>query len=89
MTKGEKLFWTVIIAMLLAVNPPILNLINEYSSNNTLTLGFPTFWLWLEFWYTLGAGAFLIAAFKIEKWREEENIQIEEGPFIGEEEKDE
>lgn len=85
MSKGEKIFYGIVIAMIIAVNPPILNLINNYSANNLLTLGFPTFWLWLEFWYVLVAVAFLIAAINLKKWKDEEKIVVEEGPFEEEE----
>ena len=85
MNKGEKWFFIIIAAMIIAVNPPILNIINNFSENNLLTFGLPTFWLWLEFWYAVGAITFLIAAIKLDKWKEEEKIQIEEGPFKPEE----
>ena len=85
MSRGIKLFWFIIIAMLIAVNPPVLNWVNEYSKNNLLTFGYPTFWLWLEFWYGLAALSFLIGSLKIKKWKEEEDIEIKESPFKEEE----
>lgn len=81
MSWGVKLFWIIIIAMIIAVNPPVLNWVSDYSKNNLLTLGFPTFWLWLEFWYSLAALSFLIGALKIDKWKKEEDIEIEESQF--------
>ncbi len=81
MSKGEKIFWFIVAAMIIAVNPPVINWISNYAEENLLTIGFPTLWLWMEFWYALTAIAFFIAALKIDKWRRWESIEINESSF--------
>jgi hypothetical protein len=77
MSKGEKIFWLVVIAMLLANNPPIINLISSYAKDHPLILGFPTLWLWLEIWYLLVIITFALGAWKIKAWR----VKKEEGKW--------
>lgn len=69
LTKGEKIFFSVIIISLLMVNPPILGLINTFAQSTPLMWGFPTLWLWLEFWYIVAILAFLIGALKLKNWQ--------------------
>ena len=50
------LLWFYIILMLsvLMVNPPILPFVNTYCAAHPMTFGWPTLFLWLEFWYAVG-----------------------------------
>ncbi|MCD6114527.1 MAG: hypothetical protein J7J78_04440 [Thermoprotei archaeon] len=76
LSLGEKIFYIIIILAIILSNPPILNIVNEYCKTHPLTLGFPTFWLYLEIVWTIVIVAFAIAAIKIEKWRNiEEKIE--------------
>lgn len=76
MSLGEKIFYIIIILALIASNPPILSFVNEYCRTHPLTLGIPTFWLYLEIIWTIVIVSFVIAAFKIEKWKEiEEKVK--------------
>ena len=72
MSSGEKIFWLIIIVTIVMVNPPLLIGINNYCKAHLLTLGVPTFWLWLEIWYLIGSSAFLIGAWKLRSWKGEE-----------------
>lgn len=71
LSKGEKIFYTIIIIALLMVNPPILNIINGYAKTNPLMLGYPTLWIWLQFWYGVVVAAFLVGVLKIANWKKE------------------
>mgnify|MGYP006910580472 CR=1 FL=1 len=75
MKKSEKIFAAICIIGLLMVNPPILNVVNSYAKANPLTAGWPTLWIWLEFWYTAVIASFLIAVVKIKNWQKEPNFK--------------
>jgi len=76
LSLGEKIFYTIVILAIIASNPPILNLVNEYCKDHPLTWGIPTFWLYLEIIWTIVIVSFVIAAFKIEKWKRiEEKVE--------------
>ncbi|MDD7402185.1 MAG: hypothetical protein SPK23_04580 [Eubacteriales bacterium] len=69
LTKGEKIFFTVIIISLLMVNPPILGFINTFAQSTPLMWGYPTLWLWLEFWYVVAIVTFLVGVLKLKNWQ--------------------
>ncbi len=68
MSRAEKIFYFIIILMVVMANPPVMIWVNNLARKVPLLFGFPTFWVWLEFWYTLGVVAFAVAAWKIDKW---------------------
>lgn len=68
MLKNEKLYIGVFILVLLCVNPPILSLINSYAKDTPLTWGYPTLWIWLQFWYGIGILFFVIGAALLPSW---------------------
>ena len=68
LSKGTILFYVVLVISVLMVNPPIVYLVNDYCVANPITFGWPTMFLWLEFWYTVMVGDFLIAAWKLKAW---------------------
>lgn len=53
------------------VNPPIMNVVNNYVKTKPLLWGYPTLWLWLQFWYIVAIITFLIGAIKLESWKKE------------------
>jgi len=61
-------FFVILIISVLMVNPPILNLINQYCINKPQTGGWPTLFLWLELWYAIMILDFVIGACKIKNW---------------------
>lgn len=67
--KKEKFYICVFLIVMLAVNPPILNIVNKYAQENLLTFGYPTVWVWLTFWYTLAIITFLIGAIVLPAWK--------------------
>ena len=69
LTKGEKIFFAVIIISLLMVNPPILGFINTFAQSTPLMWGYPTLWLWLEFWYVVAIVTFLVGVLKLKNWQ--------------------
>ena len=71
LSKGEKIAYTLLILSLIMVNPPVLNLVNNYVKDNPLTWNFPTLWLWLQLWYAVAVVTFLIGAIKIKNWKKD------------------
>ncbi|HHV46106.1 MAG TPA: hypothetical protein GXX53_04250 [Tissierellia bacterium] len=71
LSKGEKIVYALLILSLIMINPPILNLINNYAKQNPLTGNFPTLWLWLQIWYVVAMASFLIGAAKIKNWKKD------------------
>lgn len=70
-SKGEKILYTILIIAIIMLNPPVLNIVNNYAKKNPTIGNFPTLWLWLQFWYVLCIVAFLIGAIKIKNWKKE------------------
>ena len=66
--KGTFWFFLILIVSVLMVNPPIVYLFNDYCVENPITFGWPTMFLWLEFWYTVMVVDFLVAAIKLKAW---------------------
>mgnify|MGYP004662441709 FL=1 len=64
------LLWFYIILMLsvLMVNPPILPFVNTYCVEHPMTFGWPTLFLWLEFWYAVMILDFLWGALRLKSW---------------------
>ena len=52
---GHKLFYAVLIVSVLMVNPPIVFWFNDYCVEHPLLLGWPTMYIWLEFWFLVKA----------------------------------
>ena len=67
-SKGTIAFFVILIISVLMVNPPIVYLVNDYCVEHPLTLGWPTMFLWLEFWFTVMVVDFVIAAWKLKAW---------------------
>lgn len=66
---------------LVLTNPPIIGLIDGYAESNPLTLGFPTFWLWLELWYAVMLVELIVFAVRLPSWQAHYlEEQIEELP---------
>ncbi len=66
--KGLMWFYIVLIVSVLMVNPPIVYLFNNYCVAHPITLGWPTMFLWLEFWYTVMVIDFVVCALKLKAW---------------------
>ena len=71
LSKGEIIVYTILIISLIMVNPPIINLVNDYAIQVPMMLGQPTLFLWLQGWFVLAIAAFLIGAIKIKRWKKE------------------
>lgn len=80
--SGTFYFYAVLIFSVLMVNPPVLNAVNAYCQGTPLTFGFPTFWLWLEFWYGVMILDFLVAAVTLKEW----DCRQDENPIVSEQE---
>lgn len=76
MKKAEKLVLGIFVLSLVMVNPPILNLINQFAKGRPLLGGYPTLWLWLQLWYIIPIAAFLIAAIALPSWKKEKDGEI-------------
>ena len=66
--SGKLWFFIVLIFSVLMVNPPVVYLVNNYCVSHPMTLGWPTMFLWLEFWYVVMVVDFIIAASKLKAW---------------------
>lgn len=66
--KGSAWFYSILIFAILMVNPPVLGFVNTYCVANPLTFGWPTMFLWLEFWYVVMIVDFLVAAIWMKAW---------------------
>lgn len=71
MTTGEKIFFLIVLVALILSNPPVLSYVNNYCTTHPLTLGLPTFWVYLTSVWTVVIIAFGIAAWKLEAWNKE------------------
>ena len=67
-SKGEVLFYVILVISVLMVNPPILGVVNNYCQTHPLTWSYPTLWIWLEFWFGVMIVDFVIAAWKLKAW---------------------
>ena len=67
-SKGTFWFFLILVVSVLMVNPPIVYLFNDYCVENPITFGWPTMFLWLEFWYTVMVVDFIVAAIKLKAW---------------------
>lgn len=65
---GSTIFYVIMIISVIMVNPPVVYWFNDYCVANPLTCGWPTMFLWLEFWYTVMVIDFLICAWKLPAW---------------------
>ena len=66
--KGTLWLYIVLVVSVLMVNPPILPVINDFCTVHPLTWGWPTLFLWLEFWYVVMIIDFLVAAIRLKAW---------------------
>lgn len=73
-SRNEKFVYGVFILVLIMVNPPILNIVNSYVLENPLTLGWPTMFVWLEFWYLAAIIDFFVGVITIESWKKDYDI---------------
>ncbi|MCI1958525.1 MAG: hypothetical protein LKJ25_02755 [Clostridia bacterium] len=71
LSKGEKILCSVFILVLIMVNPPVINIVNDYCINNPIMSGWPTMLIWLNLWYIVAIVAFLIGALKIKTWKKD------------------
>lgn len=73
--KREKLIVIVFFLItLLMTNPPIVNVVNSYAQTKPLILGWPTLWIWLEFWYLLMIGGMIWFGLRFKTWRAEYTV---------------
>lgn len=78
-SAGLKLFYAVLIFSVLMVNPPIVFWVNDYCVEHPLLFGWPTMYLWLEFWFLVMIADFLVAAYKLKSWDcRQDNRSIEQ-----------
>lgn len=53
---------------LLMTNPPVVNWISKYAESNPLVMGWPTVWVWLQFWYMAMIGGLIYFGLKFKSW---------------------
>lgn len=66
--SGTFWFYVILVVGVLMVNPPIVYLFNDYCVAHPITFGWPTMFLWLEFWYVVMVVDFLVGAIKLKAW---------------------
>ena len=79
MLKQEKFYIFIFILTLLCVNPPVLVWVNQYAVDHPLTLGYPTVWVWLQFWYFIACFFFLLGACLLPAWNK---AKYKEGDIV-------
>ncbi len=67
-SSGQKLFYAVLLLGVVMVNPPVVYWVNDYCAGHPLLFGWPTMYLWLEFWYLVMIVDFVLAAWKLKGW---------------------
>lgn len=68
-TKKENIFIACFFTLtLLMTNPPVINLVSKYVETKPLTLGWPTLWVWLQFWYLTMIGGAIWFSLKFKVW---------------------
>ncbi len=68
---GEKVVYAIFVLVLLMVNPPLLNGINNYALEKPFTFGWPTMLVWLDFWYIVAVVDFLVGVITIKSWKKD------------------
>ncbi|MGE5631916.1 MAG: hypothetical protein ACM3TR_12585 [Caulobacteraceae bacterium] len=71
LSAGEKFVYGIFVLVLIMVNPPILNSINNYAVKNPFTFGWPTLLVWLDFWYVIAVVDFLVGVITIKSWKKD------------------
>jgi len=71
LSMGEKFVYGIFFLVLLMVNPPILNIVNNYALENPFILGWPTLLVWLDFWYVAAIVDFLVGVITIKSWKKD------------------
>lgn len=67
--KKENIFiFCFFIVTFLMTNPPIVNLVNKYAETKPLTLGWPTLWVWLQFWYLVMIAGAILFSLNFKTW---------------------
>lgn len=69
LSKGEKWVYAVFLIVLVMVNPPVVNLVSRCAEIHPFLWGWPTLLVWLDGWYCLAMGAFLVGALFIRSWK--------------------
>lgn len=71
LSTGEKVVYAIFALVLVMVNPPILNSINNYALEKPFTFGWPTMLVWLDFWYIVAVVDFLVGVITIKSWKKD------------------
>jgi len=71
LSTGEKFVYGIFVLVLIMVNPPVLNSINNYALLNPFTFGWPTLLVWLDFWYVVAIVNFLVGVITIKSWKKD------------------
>jgi hypothetical protein len=67
--RNNRLVWGFLIFTVVMVNPPVVQWVNDWAKDNPLLFGWPTLWLWLEFWYMVMIVGLFIFAFVLPSWK--------------------
>ena len=68
MSLPHKMFYAILVFAMVMVNPPVLYWVNDYCVVHPLTFGWPTMFLWLEFWFTVMIADFVWAGLRLKAW---------------------
>jgi len=69
--KESILVVVFFVVTLLMTNPPVVYWVSRYAESVPLTLGWPTLWVWLQFWYLVMIGGLVLFGLKLKSWNVE------------------
>jgi hypothetical protein len=53
---------------LIMTNPPVVNWVSNYAETTPLIFGWPTLWVWLQFWYLAMIGGLIWFGMRFKSW---------------------
>jgi len=53
---------------LVMTNPPVVSWVSKYAQSAPLMFGWPTLWVWLQFWYLVMIGGLVLFGLKLKSW---------------------
>lgn len=59
------------IITLIMTNPPVVNWVSSWAENTPLLFGWPTLWVWLQFWYMVMIVGFIYFGLSFSSWNVE------------------
>ena len=65
---NKRWFFIVLLFAVVMVNPPVVYWANDWCRDNPILFGWPSMFLWLEFWFAVMIADFVLAALYLPEW---------------------